>query len=137
MNKIKLTSAQCAALEDVKQNFATWRKTKSGRAPIPASLWSAAVHLFHSFGLSVNIIARSLRLNHATLKIRISENSPVAINPVENDSATFIEIEPPQVCSDCVIEMENQSGVKMRMCFTGRVDPAAIDLGRYFIEGHP
>ncbi len=26
--------------------------------------------------------------------------------------------------SDCVIEMEKQSGVKMRMCFRGRADPA-------------
>lgn len=39
MNKIELTSSQCAALEEVKQKFASWRNTRAGRERIPESLW--------------------------------------------------------------------------------------------------
>jgi hypothetical protein len=36
-----------------------------------------------------------------------------------------------------VIEMENQTGIRMRMCLRGRADPAVLDLGRYFLAGVP
>ena len=57
--------------------------------------------------------------------------------PIEDESATFVELGPPLVTTDCVIEMEKPSGAKLRMCFRGRADPVAVDLGRYFLEGLP
>ncbi len=137
MNKIELTNSQCSALEEVKQEFAAWRDTRTGRGRIPESLWAAATDLFLSYGLSINRIARTMRLNYTALKTHIAKKTPVAIKPIEEATATFIELEPPQMCSDCVIEMERQSGVKIRMCFSGRVDPAVLDLGRHFLEGQP
>lgn len=137
MSKAELTDEQCVALEKAKQKFAEWRENKIGRARIPDFLWSAATDLFHSFGLTVNRIARSLRLNYSALKTHIVEKSSVILKSTEKTSATFVELPTPQGYSDCVIEMENQSGVKMRMCFRGHVDPVAVELGRYFLEGRP
>ena len=57
--------------------------------------------------------------------------------PMEYASPLFIEVPPARTLSDCVLEMENQTGVKMRMRFTGRADPAVISLGRYFLMGDP
>ena len=137
MSKENLTDQQCVALEEVKQKFAEWRENKTGRERIPDSLWSTATDLFHSFGLTVNKIARSLRLNYSALKTHIAEKSSVILKSTEETSATFVELPTPQGYSDCVIEMENQSGVKMRMCFRGHVDPVAVELGRHFLEGQP
>lgn len=137
MPKSELTNTQSEALENVTQDFLAWRETKIGRARIPESLWSAAADLHHSFGLSVNKIAKSLRLNYSTLKTHVFQEQPSSIESVEKPSATFIEVESVPPYSDCIIEMEQPSGVKMRMCFRGRVDPAALKLGRYFLEDRP
>ena len=137
MSKENLTDQQCVALEEAKQKFAEWRENKTGRARIPDSLWSVAADLFHSFGLTVNKIARSLRLNYSALKTHIAQKSSVILKSTKETSATFVELPTPQAYSDCVIEMENQSGVKMRMCFRGQVDPVAVEIGRHFLEGQP
>lgn len=137
MPKSELTNTQSEALEKVTQDFSAWREIKTGRACIPESLWAVAADLHHSFGLSVNKIAKSLRLSYSTLKTHIFQEEPAAIESVEKASATFIEVESVPPYSDNIIEMEQPSGVKLRMCFRGRVDPAALELGKYFLEGRP
>lgn len=136
MNKRPLTTEQAAALEKVLQLFADWRKIKIARERIPDHLWQAAAYLYHTRRMSTNRIARGLRLNHSALKAKILDMPPAAIEPPAQDaSPQFIELAPPPVCSDCFIEMENQTGIKMRLCFRGRADPAVLDLGRYFLAG--
>ena len=137
MNKTKPTDEQYSALGKVAQQFAVWRETRTKRERIPDSLWSGAVNLFHCYGLSINKIAQTLRLNYTDLKLHIAETPPVVMQPIEDESPTFFELDPPLVTTDCVIEMEKPSGAKLRMCFRGRADPMAIDLGRYFLEGVP
>ena len=115
-----------------------WRKTKAARDRIPDGLWQAAAELYHTLGVSINRIARALRLNYSTLKSKILDKRAAAIDPPAADAPDmFIELAPGPVCTDCIIEMENQTGVKMRMRFTGRADPAVISLGRYFLTGVP
>lgn len=137
MDKTKLTDTQYSALKKVEQQFADWRETRTKRGRIPDSLWSGAVDLFNCYGLSINKIAQTLRLNYTDLKLHITDPPPVVMKPIEDESATFVELDPPLVTADCVIEMEKPSGAKLRMCFRGRADPVAIDLGRYFLEGLP
>ncbi len=139
MNKRPLTEEQSTSLEQTQQLFAYWRKNKTGRPRIPDNLWHTATDLYNIQGISINKIARSLRLNHTALKEKIGDRTrPAAINPPANDeSSMFIEVTPPPECSDCVIEMENQTGVKMRMCFRGRADPAVLSLGKYLLAGAP
>ena len=82
MNKTKLTDTQYSALKKVEQRFAAMRETRTKRGRIPDSLWSAAVDLFHSYGLSINKIAQTLRLNYTELKLHITENPPVVMQPL-------------------------------------------------------
>ena len=132
MNKQELTVEQSAALEEARQLFASWRKSKTGRPRIPDSLWKAAANLHYTQEMTINTIARSLRLNHTTLKENIGDSTQcAAIDPsVNNETPMFIEVAPQPELSDCVIEIENQTGLKMRMCFRGRTDPAVISLGK-------
>lgn len=86
--------------------------------------------------MSINKIARGLRLNHTALKEKIVAMPPAAIElPADDESPMFIEVASLPQCSNCVIEIENQTGIKMRMCFNGRADPAVISLGRYLLAG--
>ncbi len=139
MNKQPLTAEQSAAIEEVRKLFRSWRKNKTGRSRIPDDLWLAATDLYHARGISINKIAHSLRLNHTAFKEKISNHthSPVIDSPADDESSMFIEVAPPPECSDCVIEMENQAGLKMRMSFRGRADPAVISLGKYLLAGVP
>ena len=137
MNKQPLTSEQSAALEEVRQIFSDWRKTRTSRR-IPDHLWQSAANLYHTQGMSINRIARGLRLNYSTLKTKIIGMPVDTVEPpVEDLSPLFIEVPPAPALSDCVIEIENPSGAKMRMCFRGRADPAMLSLGRYFLAGIP
>jgi len=138
MNKQPLTTDQIFAVQKAQMLFMDWRKTKAVRDRIPDGLWQAAADLYHILGVSINRIARALRLNYSTLKSKILDKRAAAIEPPADDASDmFIELAPGPVCTDCIIEMENQTGVKMRMRFTGRADPAVISLGRYFLTGVP
>ena len=139
MKRQPLTEEQSAALDEARQLFARWRKNKTGRPRIPDNLWQAATDLYHTQGIIINRIARSLRLSHTALKEKIFEMHPAAIaSPAAEESDMFIEVQlppdhPPEYSS--VIEMENHTGVKMRICFNGRADPAVISLGKYLLAG--
>lgn len=139
MNKQPLTAEQSTALQKAQQLFENWRENKTGRPRIPDNLWQVAIDLHHNQGMTINKIAQGLRLNHTSLKEKICDRThPAAIEPPADDESTmFIEVAPPSGCSDCIIEMENQAGVKMRICFTGRADPTVINLGKCLLAGVP
>lgn len=138
MNKQPLNAEQSAALQKAQQLFANWRESKTGRPRIPDNLWQAATDLHHIQGMTINKIARGLRLNHTALKEKVFDMRPAELGlSAREESPMFIEVAPPPECSDCVIEMESQTGVKMRICFRGRADPTVISLGKYMLAGVP
>lgn len=67
MNKQSLTSEQSAAMGKAQQLFANWRESKTGLPRIPDDLWQTATDLYHTWGITINNIARSLRLNYTAL----------------------------------------------------------------------
>ena len=139
MKKHPLTSKQSGELDDALKLFENWRQNKTGRARIPDGLWQAAVDLYHVQGITINQIASILRLNYSTLKDKICDQTDPAPTslPVDEEASMFIEVPSLPDCSDCVIEMENQSGMKMRISFKGRADPAVMSLGKYLLSGVP
>ena len=54
-----------SALEEVQQQFQLWRKTKTGRERIPASLWQAAAEVFYIGGHSLHRISKTLQIGRA------------------------------------------------------------------------
>ena len=87
-------------LENVHEIFERWRKNKTGRSPIPESLWKAAVSLTDCY--SVNKIASYLHLNYNDLKDRARNH------------ITFIEL-PVAASVECTIEIEKPTGERMRI----------------------
>jgi hypothetical protein len=119
-------------LESVRYQFEKWRETrKNGREPIPGNLWAAAIKLCNQY--SINHVSKSLRLSYTTLKKRVQGKTPVS-KKKELSSPTFVELDwqghfP---SSECIIEMENGNGSKMRMSFKGRADLDLLELSRAF-----
>ena len=52
MSKTRPTPKQISALDEVKQQFETWRNSRTGRNRIPDFLWQAATALLLSGGFS-------------------------------------------------------------------------------------
>ena len=120
-------------LDKVKSDFEVWRSSRKKRSRIPEALWKKAVALYPEY--TVGKISSTLRLSYTDLKKRISSSiEPTLTNEAEGLPA-FIEVEFPAAhssLSECVVEMEDGHGAKMRMCFKGKTDFDLMELGRSF-----
>ena len=130
--------AAVSALEEVQQQFRLWRKTKTGRERIPALLWKAAAEVFYIGGHSLHKISKTLHLNYTVLKQHVDPHLPSSIevepDASPEDSPAFIafELDSPRFISECVIEMEDSTGAKMRMCLRGKTDPSIFGICKSF-----
>ncbi|MBU0767414.1 hypothetical protein KKF55_06615 [Patescibacteria group bacterium] len=120
-------------LEQVCQQFEYWRQTREKRCAIPEELWRAAKSLYP--GYSLYHISKALRLNYTDLKQRFEQKQPTFI-PRPINPAEFIElkvnsgIQP----AECLVEMEDPFGAKMRMHFKGGAGLDLLELGRVFLS---
>ena len=124
-------------LEEVKSQFTTWRANRANKkSPIPDNLWEAAVTLTDRY--SLHKISKTLHVNHTALRdqvaLRKTSNSTACLEP-----ASFIELAHPlpPFQSECLIEMENTHGEKMRMHFTGEVSLDLMALSNNFWSNRP
>ncbi len=104
-----------AEVEGVRQRIEHWRRTRRKRTAMPEELWAAAVGLAEKH--SVYRIARALRLDYSTLKLRV-----VQAELTDNNEATplvsFVEFEPDQLMgggehSGGVAELSAADGARM------------------------
>ena len=118
------------SLAAVKLQFKTWRETRKQKTRIPDELWTAAVSLSDRY--SIHHISRALHVNHTALKDRVSA---CKANRNQQTHQCFIEFPPPQSPgSECLVEMENRFGDKMRMHFSGGVGLDLWVLSQNFWE---
>jgi len=123
-------TSQSFDLENVRQQFNTWRNNKTCKHT-PQKLWQAAINLHRIEGLSIHRVSKELRLNYNDLKKQISGNNVPVIKDAK--APDFIELKYSQeVSSECLIEMENKAGSKMRMSFKGKTDFDLLELGKVF-----
>ncbi len=123
------------SLNEVKEQFKTWRKTRKSPHPIPKKLWAAAVSLTAKHSLSQ--ISKELVLDFSTLKKRaVVKNKAGAASM---SPADFIEVnfEPPAAVSECTVEMQDIAGAKMRMHFRGQTDFDLLQLAKAFWSKKP
>ncbi|MCP4114552.1 MAG: hypothetical protein GY737_03975 [Desulfobacteraceae bacterium] len=132
MNSATPSHTSNSTLEEVKQQFITWRKNKTGRARIPEPLWQAAAEVFHTGDHSLHKISKTLRLNHSDFKKYVYQQSHRSIQREKALPPAFIELEPPTSASECVIEMETTTGAKMRVCLRGKTDSSLIEICNSF-----
>jgi hypothetical protein len=120
-------------LKNVKSDFEDWRATKKKGSRIPQGLWEDVVRLYPEF--TVSKIATTLSLSYTDLKQRV-ENKVVTDSSNHNKPVpAFFELNstaPSTSVSECVVEMEDGSGSKMRMCFRGKTDFDLLELGKSF-----
>jgi hypothetical protein len=116
-----------AVLARLERRFATWRKSRSVGERIPKWLWKAAVQVAAEHGL--NQTASVLKLDYYSLKKRVDGSRA--------SSATFVELPSPSfpMTGECVIEMEDCRGARMRVHLKGQDVPDLLPLSRLFWDG--
>jgi hypothetical protein len=104
--------APIMTLDEAKARFEEWRNNRSGKARIPAELWSAAVEVARKEG--INRTARELHVAWDDLKRRMAEV------PQQPGSPAFVELVAPRAESvpECMIELEGRRG-KLRIQLKG------------------
>jgi hypothetical protein len=132
MSARKTTSKVPARLERTRQRFERWRETRKVRSRIPESLWTSAVKMARAYG--INRTARALRVDYYSLKERVeSETSSSGVSK-RNTSSTFVELAAPAIASacECLLELEDVAGAKMRIHLKGVEVPDLAALSRDF-----
>ena len=122
-----------AALSRVQRKIAQWRGGRRGRTRIPEELWRAAAELASAHG--INRIARALRLDYYSLKERAAAAARSGVRSPE-----FVELLPgglpasPLSRPECLIEVEDPGGAKLRIHLQGGAFPDVAALTRVFRE---
>lgn len=117
------------------RQFSHWRRSRKVGSRIPNPLWARAVRLAQAYG--IHSTAKALGLDYSSLRKRVESVSPLGIggSPSANP---FLELPPPVgLClPECVLELENVQGAKMRIHFKGidAPDLAALTRSLWGIE---
>ncbi len=132
MSARKTTSKLPARLERTRQRFERWRETRKVRSRIPESLWTSAVKMARAYG--INRTARALRVDYYSLKERVESESSSSGVSKRNTSSTFVELAAPAIAStcECLLELEDVAGAKMRIHLKGVEAPDLAALSRGF-----
>lgn len=138
-------------LEGVRRRFERWRRTRQGRSRIPERLWALAVKAAERYGLYPTV--QALGLDYYSLKRRVEaarRESPGRTAPPHRrpdriasskvravageTAARFIELAPPASAGipECILELEDPRGAKMRIHLKGVPDPDLTALSRSF-----
>lgn len=115
-------SARAESLERVKQRFAQWRASRRRGQHIPRALWAAAVGLAGEHG--AERIAHELRINYGRLTQRLDGGGAGTAGEV----ASFVEVVTPSAIGggECVIEMQNARGARVRIEIKGGDLPGCV-----------
>ena len=123
------------SLREVKEQFKIWRRTRKSPRPIPEKLWQAAVSLTATH--SISKISKELVLDYSTLKKRVPIKKKSMANKTSAPSFIELNLEPPATVSECMVEMQNSLGAKMRMHFRGKPDCDLLELAKAFWGKQP
>ena len=119
-------------LSEVKEQFKKWRRTRKSPRPMPEELWQAAVSL--SANHSISQISRDLMLDYSTLKKRVQNRKKNRVAKISCPDFIELGFEPPTAISECLIEMEDSLGGKMRMHFKNKTDIELLELVKAFFR---
>ena len=113
------------------RRFERWRKSHSGRLPIPEHLWASAAELAREHGVFPT--AKVLRLEYGKLKWMAESSGPMGCSATTRTS--FVELVAPSAAglSECLIELEGPRG-KMRIQWKGATGPDLAGLSRVLWE---
>ena len=132
-------------MRKVYQRFQRWRRSHTGRLPIPEPLWAAAAEVAREQGVFPT--AKALRLEYGKLKQWVEAASPAAKRPVakapaavprrpRSAPAAFVELIAPRPggSRECLVELEGPRG-RMRVQFKGMATAELVALSRALCSG--
>ena len=131
----KKYSTPCPAISEVKEQFKIWRRTRKSPRPIPEKLWAAAVSLTAKHCLSQ--ISKELVLDYTALKKRVPIKKKDSAAKMSPPGFIELNLEPLAAASECIVEMQDILGSKMRMHFRGKTDFDLIELAKAFWSKKP
>lgn len=138
----EVSEQACDSLEALRQRLEQWRQGRRPGERIPAAMWAAAAK--EARARSVYRVARALRLDYAMLKLRAelpgkargaAPGHPVAPHFVELFAPTApVTATTPAAPGrpQCVVEMHNVRGAKMRVELGGQALAGLADVCRAF-----
>ena len=111
-----------------RDRFEAWRRSRKVGARIPDKLWSLAVTLAEAHGLSRT--ASALKLDYHGLKNRVADSHSES----RSVAPAFVELTHSSVfpATECVMEIEDGMGARMRVHLRGCEIPDLSDLCRSF-----
>ena len=126
------TGAKPTTLDKIKDKFDYWRETRAKRSEVPKVLWQAAVKLTAEY--SISRISRTLGLGYSELKRRVvsAKNKDLSVKKIR---AGFVEVEAfnrNESGAECLVELEDAQGRRMKMSFRGEVSLDLIELSKAF-----
>jgi hypothetical protein len=128
-------------LADVRRRFELWRRSRKVGSRIPEALWDAAVNTAKRHGVAQT--ARALRVDYYTLKSRLEGKPGKRVEAAsslaaseEPVAATFLELPTPArtTLPECILELEDAEGCKMRIHLKGIEAPDLSALSRSLWE---
>jgi len=118
-NGERVVQVEGESLEELEQRFRRWREGRKRGDQIPSALWDAAVGMAGAHG--VRRVANKLRLDSGSLTRRVEGQAPA-----DKAGTEFVEmfaaplpVAAAAVMRECVIELENARGAKMRVELNG------------------
>ena len=136
-----------ARLERAQRRFERWRQTRKIPSRIPERLWALAARIAGACGISRT--AKTLRVNYRVLKQRVDHDVAARSRPEKSGAEqrwpsldgsgsvpAFLELAPPRPVGSCqcVLELEDHSGAKMRISLESTETPDLAALSRSFWE---
>ncbi len=120
-SKTEQASGHGDSLEEIKRRLQHWRGGRKLGEHIPPALWAAAVSVAKEHG--VHRVAVELRVDYAGLKRRVERAGDAAPRAGKVDTQ-FVELYAPAAPAaaglrECVVELENARGAKMRVELNG------------------
>ena len=123
-------------VEALRRRFKQWRGSRKIGSRIPEPLWSAAVKLAEVHG--IHLTAKALGIDYYSLQKRLEEKSAsVWRTAAPASGARFVELAAlaPMAVPECVLELEDVAGAKMRIHIKGMEVPDLAALSRSFWGG--
>ena len=119
--KVEQVKSSADALTQLKERFAAWRAVRKLGMRIPPELWAAAVEMVAVHGACR--VAGELNLDYDMLKQRV-EQAGGKVTTTEL-APRFVELfapagaMPAQSAQECVVELSNARGARMRVELNG------------------
>ncbi|MGA8580024.1 MAG: hypothetical protein WB579_15165 [Bryobacteraceae bacterium] len=118
--KVEQSREYGEGLEQIAQRFKRWREGRARGEHIPEVLWAAAVGMAREHGL--HRVACELHVDQNRLKKRLERAGGVARAGEVSPQFVELMVSPApraQSLRECVVELENARGAKMRVELNG------------------